>query len=146
MADASPVSPRVGVSVALVKKQKELKVLFVRRAQPPLAGTWSLPGGRAHWGETMWQTAHRELHEEAGLVARPLQILTATDSIFSSGADTQDHWQIITVVMAWQTGEPRAASDAQETAWMTPDQGLAKITWMPLRGVLLTLKDASLTF
>lgn len=42
-------------------------LLLVRRAQPPGAGLWSVPGGRVERGETLAQAVVRELGEETGL-------------------------------------------------------------------------------
>ena len=56
--------PVLGVS-ALVVDQDEL--LLVRRANPPGAGRWAMPGGRVESGETLAEAVVRELHEETGL-------------------------------------------------------------------------------
>jgi ADP-ribose pyrophosphatase YjhB (NUDIX family) len=44
------------------------RLLLVRRANPPAAGTWSLPGGRVEAGESDAQAVVREVAEETGLV------------------------------------------------------------------------------
>lgn len=48
------------------------RVLLQRRADD---GTWGVPGGRLEPGETLEQTARRELLEETGLVAGPLTLV-----------------------------------------------------------------------
>ncbi|MEN9564072.1 MAG: Phosphatase NudJ, partial [Chloroflexota bacterium] len=47
------------------------------------AGTWGLPGGHLEKGETIFQTATRELFEETGIVTNEsfLEILTIGDPI-----------------------------------------------------------------
>ena len=42
-------------------------VLLIRRAFAPLAGVWTLPGGRAEPGESAETCARREIEEELGL-------------------------------------------------------------------------------
>lgn len=43
------------------------RLLLVRRANPPHAGLWSLPGGHVEPGETREQAVVREVAEETGL-------------------------------------------------------------------------------
>ena len=57
-------------SVALVRGGE---VLLIQRALPPLSGLWTLPGGRREVGETIEETATRELAEELGLVVEGLR-------------------------------------------------------------------------
>lgn len=42
-------------------------ILLIKRATVPFKGYWALPGGRVDPGETVEQTAVRELKEETGL-------------------------------------------------------------------------------
>ena len=55
-----PNRPLVGVGVVAIK---DGRVLLIRRAKPPRAGRWSLPGGRQRLGETVHETARRELRD-----------------------------------------------------------------------------------
>lgn len=49
-----------------------LEVLCIRRTHPPFASTWALPGGLRDPGETLQETAKRELAEETGLETKSL--------------------------------------------------------------------------
>src|SRR3954467_5012662 len=44
------------------------RLLVVRRANPPAAGRWSIPGGRVEGDETDAEAVRREVLEETGLV------------------------------------------------------------------------------
>ena len=57
------------------------RALVVRRANPPMAGRWGIPGGVLELGETVAEGAMRELLEETGVVAEPIGPLTVIDTI-----------------------------------------------------------------
>jgi mutator protein MutT len=61
---------RPTVAVGAVIARSDGRVLLVRRGRPPLAGSWSLPGGRLEAGETLEQGVIREVREETGLRVR----------------------------------------------------------------------------
>ena len=63
MTDLEASEPNAA-SVALVRRGE---VLLIQRAFAPLAGLWTLPGGRREPGETIEATAVRELAEELAL-------------------------------------------------------------------------------
>lgn len=54
-------------SVVFALDEEDLKVLLIQRGQEPYRGQWALPGGFAEVGESLEDTARRELEEETGL-------------------------------------------------------------------------------
>lgn len=118
MAREFPQAPLVGVGAVVLRGDD---VLLIRRAKPPRAGEWSLPGGLQKLGETVFEAAAREVQEETGVTAEPLAILDVVDLIEYEGdrADGRVRWHytLIDVVAAWRAGEPRAAADAAEAIW-----------------------------
>ena len=62
--------PRIDVTVdvvALTEVDGDLRLLVVRRGNPPFEGQWALPGGYLEVGEGLAAGASRELHEETGI-------------------------------------------------------------------------------
>lgn len=89
------------------------EVLLVRRANPPDAGLWGFPGGKLDWGETLAEATLRELAEETGVQARYTGVLTALDVIAPPF-----HYVLIASRCDWISGEPIAADDALDAAWV----------------------------
>ena len=113
-----PERPLIGVGVVVVK---DGHVLLVRRAKAPLAGRWSLPGGRQRLGERVRDTARREVREETGLEVEVTALLDVIDSLIRDEAGKLAyHYTLIDFLAEWRGGEAVAASDAAEVAWADP--------------------------
>lgn len=94
-----------------------LNILLVRRANPPFAGSWALPGGFLDIDEDLDSCAARELEEETGLSGLYLE------QLFTFGATHRDPRERVISVTYFalvpqdvQTA-PRAASDAADVGW-----------------------------
>jgi ADP-ribose pyrophosphatase YjhB (NUDIX family) len=119
MADAKH-SPPIAAAIAVVLRGE--RMLLVRRGNKPDAGRWGFPGGKIEPGETVVAAALRELDEETGVAADPVEVLTALDVIRRDGA-APHHYVLIAVLCRWLGGEGVAASDAEEIGWF----GLAEL-------------------
>ena len=116
--------PRPGVSAAIFRGQS---VLLVKRAKPPLAGRWSLPGGHIEPGERARDAALREVVEETGIAVRIDGLAEVADVIHAPGGVLAAHYVIAVYHGAWLSGEPVAASDAAEARFVP----LAEVAGLP---------------
>ena len=107
---SQPVRRPVAAAIAVVFHHG--RVLLVRRANPPDAGKWGLPGGKIEWGETVCEAAVRELSEETGVAAEAVRIVTAVDVFDRDAAGTTERQFVLIAVLCRRTaGEPRTGDD-----------------------------------
>ncbi len=122
-----PDRPWVGVGIVV---WKEDRILLVRRGRAPRKGEWSIPGGGQALGETVFEAAIREVHEETGLTVRPTAILTVVDSILRDAENRpQFHYTLIEVSAEWVAGEAHAADDVDDVRWVLPAQAIDFVKW-----------------
>lgn len=67
--DTNTIERQPKVSVALIIEDSEGRYLSQQRLKQPYFGFWGRLSGKVRWGETILETAARELMEEAGLSA-----------------------------------------------------------------------------
>ena len=97
-------------------ENRELKLLLIKRSQFPYKGAWALPGGFLRPGETIEETAKRELLEETG-VENPFLHLAGVHS--EAGRDPRG-WIISNSFISLINAENcslRADTDAWDAAW-----------------------------
>jgi 8-oxo-dGTP diphosphatase len=124
-ADRRPV---VAVGVVCLRGDE---VLLVRRGAAPLAGQWSLPGGRIEWGETAPAAALRELREETGCEADLIGLIDVVDAIMEDR-----HYVLIDYAARWRAGEPAAGDDAAAARFFKPDEMQPLNLWRETRRVI----------
>ncbi len=116
-----PERPIVGVGGVVFWGNK---VLLVKRAKPPRAGAWSLPGGAQEPGEDAEATFSRELREETGLDVEPAGFIETVDFIEHDDAGAvRHHYTLLDYWAESYEGEARPGSDVAEVVW-APLNGL----------------------
>lgn len=114
-----PDHPFVGVGGVVIHQGK---VLLVRRARPPLAGEWSIPGGMLELGETLPQATRRELLEETGLQVEPGEILEVFERIERQDGRVRYHYVVVDFLCLFLGGELAASSDVSDARWVLPEE------------------------
>lgn len=111
-------------------------VLLIRRAKPPLAGAWSLPGGRIEPGERAAEAAARELAEETGIEAELVGLVDVVDALFDS-----HHYVLVDFAFRWRAGEPQAGDDACEACFFAPSDLPALGLWSETLRIIEAARD-----
>lgn len=124
-------APAAGVAVL-----RDDHCLWVRRAEEPFRGAWSLPSGFQEWEEDIRHCALREAREETGLKLKLGSILGAYSSF-----DDPRHNSLLVVFLAEPLGgEERAGDDADQLGWFPLESPPAPIAWESHRQVLIDLR------
>jgi ADP-ribose pyrophosphatase YjhB (NUDIX family) len=113
-----PAAPILAVSAAIIR---EGKVLIVRRARPPAAGLYTLPGGGVEVGETLAEAVVREVREETALVVEPVALAGYREAIArDSDGRIERHFVILPFAARWIAGEPMLSQELSEAMWLDP--------------------------
>jgi ADP-ribose pyrophosphatase YjhB (NUDIX family) len=133
-----PVAPVLGVGAVVLDGAR---VLLVKRANPPMQGEWSLPGGALELGETLHAGCIREVQEETGLRVEVVSLIELLDRIVFADpekpaaldcenripADDKEvrvryHYVLADYYCRVNGGHLKADSDAAEAAWVELDR------------------------
>jgi ADP-ribose pyrophosphatase YjhB (NUDIX family) len=99
------------------------RVVLVKRKFPPLAGEWSIPGGRLKIGETQREGVVREVREETGLTVDPVELLGVYDRLLRDEAGRiLYHYVLIDFLCRRLTGELQAGGDADDARWFCQEE------------------------
>lgn len=96
--------------------EQKLRLLLIRRGAHPFRNDWALPGGFARKGETVRETANRELFEETHIKRAYMELV----DVYSDKDRDPRGWIISNTFMALMDGNKckhRAGDDASEAQW-----------------------------
>lgn len=112
-----PNEPRVGCGVAIFRDRR---LLLIRRARPPEAGCWSLPGGKIDLWERTEAAARREIAEELGVTLGDIELLCVVDLV---KPEEDAHWVSPVFLATDFEGEPRLLEPEKHTGleWFALD-------------------------
>ena len=77
------VAAAVGLIIILKDKQKNDKILLIKRGKEPKKGKLAVPGGFVDPGESAEKAAARECKEEIGLIPSKLEYVTSETNDYS---------------------------------------------------------------
>lgn len=108
-----PAGPALAIDCVCFDRR--LRVLLVRRGNPPFEGQYALPGGFVEAGETVEVACRRELMEETGIDAGELHLV----GVFSQpGRDPRGPTVSVAYLSVIGAADPKAGSDAAAAEWV----------------------------
>jgi ADP-ribose pyrophosphatase YjhB (NUDIX family) len=114
-----PDRPFVGVGVVVWRGDE---VLLIERGKGPVSGNWSLPGGKQELGETVQETAHREIKEETAVDIDVVGLLDVVDLVRRDDEGrVRFHYTLVDFTAEWRSGEAVAGDDAAAVRWVRLD-------------------------
>lgn len=107
----------VGFGVMILRNGK---VLLGKRHEDPSkassllsgAGTWTMPGGKLHFGETFEEGAKREVEEETGLKLNKVEVICVSNDMVESA-----HFVTISLFSDDFEGEPEVKEPDEIIQW-----------------------------
>lgn len=114
-----PSRPLVGAGI-IVRRDRDQKVLLIKRKFPPNEGRWSLPGGMVELGETPRDAATREVKEETGLKVVIEKLFdVGSDIHFGSRSKPKYHFVLIDYVAKYTGGKVRLNQESSSYGWFS---------------------------
>lgn len=146
--DERVVERQPKVAVLLLIERDDGRMVCQQRLKQPYYGYWGRPTGKIRWGETILETAARELMEETGLEADLTlrEIYHKIDRQKETGELLEDKI-FFTVHGANPRGELQKEFDGGRNAWFTLEEVMAQDkVFDGLEKGYLSSKDPELRF
>ncbi len=114
MSNLAKKYPRVGIGIMI--KNENGEVLLGLRKGSHGSGEWSFPGGHLEFGETIYETAKREVKEETGLNIDDFHLISVADEMRYIETDNK-HYLNIGVSGLYQGGTPAVMEPDKCVKW-----------------------------
>ena len=95
---------------------------MIKRGKAPNLDLWSLPGGHVDFGESLENAARRELYEETGIKAGPLELVDLAEIMPHQAQGSKTHYVVAVFTGLWLSGNPNPGDDAADAAWFKPKE------------------------
>lgn len=120
---AAPAANSVVPSVNVVVLNERNEFLLIRRTDND---NWALPGGAHDPGETLTQTAVREVEEETGVQCDVTSIVGVYTNprhviLYTSNGEVRQEFSLVYTARA-VGGAPRPSSESSEVRWVRVDE------------------------
>lgn len=86
---------------------------------------WGVPGGKIEYGETMSAAVRREAREETGLELDDIRWAPVQEAVESPEFYRSAHFVLLNYVARSRSEVVRLNDEAQDYAWVTPEEALA---------------------
>jgi len=115
---------------------REREVLIIKRAKPPFAGRWSIPGGGLHQGERLEAAVAREVMEETGVSIRIGGLIGVFEAVPGADPEIDRHVVLIDYWADWLAGEVVAGDDAAAAEFVPLEEAIRRISWDETRAAI----------
>lgn len=121
--DARKIERQPKVAVLLLISRDDGRMLCQQRLKQPYYGFWGRPTGKVQWGETILETAARELMEETGVTAKlELKEIHHKMDYDKNTKKLLEDKIFFSVVGTYISGELKEEFEGGRNAWMSLEE------------------------
>lgn len=122
------------------KRDSRIEVALIARSGKTV---WCLPKGAVEKGESLEETAHREVEEETGLSGSVLEKIDDIDYWFYWKPDkTRYHKTVHFFLLRYEKGEPRSDDiEVDDVQWVPIDEAIEKLTYPNEQTIMRKVKE-----
>jgi len=140
--DRRQTGSRPVATVGALLHDENGRVLMIRTHK--WSGKWGIPGGKIERGESSGNALRREIREETGLEIDAIQFVMVQDCIDSPEFMRPEHFLLLNYLAKVQSTAVTLNDEAEEFAWLSPNEALALDLNEPTRLLLLEILDKNL--